>query len=116
MANIHALYSIMLSQHNIHCGFNQLFIKLPKLREGNRNLKRENAGLKQQKSELEASINGTVQQLQSQMLNTVNVAVEKANSLQVELKASNSKVAELERQLAYLQSTQIQGVNSETGE
>ena len=78
---------------------------MPKLREENKSLKKENAGLKREKSDLKASVNGTVQQLQSQMMNAVKLAVEKTSSLQAQLQARTSRVEELERQLARLQST-----------
>ena len=78
---------------------------MPKLREENKSLKKENAGLKREKSDLEASVNETVQQLQSRMMNAVKLAVEKTSSLQAQLQARNSRVEELERQLARLQST-----------
>lgn len=61
--------------------------------------------MKRQKSELEASVNGTVQQLQLQMMNAVKVAVEKTSSLQAQLQERNSRIEELERQLAQMSST-----------
>ena len=76
------------------------------MREENKNLQKENTDLKRQKSKLEASVNGTVQLLQLQMMNAVKVAVEKTSSLQAQLQERNSRVEELERQLAQMRSTE----------
>lgn len=62
--------------------------------------------MKKEKADMEAGVTDTIQQLQLQMTNAVQVAVEKTTSLQEALQASLGRNAELEAQLAHLQASQ----------